>query len=94
MGLAKRFFLMGICMLVNMLMEGQMDMVNIFGKMELIIRANLKMGWDMGRDFGKKIEIIKLVILIKVNILMTKGADLESFNGLLVIFTKESILKI
>jgi len=60
--------------------------------MKAILRAILKMVWDMVTESGKK--GMKIVISTKGNMWMTRNVDMEYSNGRVEIHIKEIISKI
>ena len=67
-------------------------MVNIIGKMVVILKDNLKMDYVMDKVYGK--INMEIVINIKDNIKMIKNKDMGFLYGLMVMYIKDNILMI
>ncbi len=80
-------------MLVSILMVDQKDRVNIFGKINHIIKENLKMDLDMGKDCGLVRKEIMEILLMEI-MLMIKDVGRALFNGRMEAITRGNIIMI
>lgn len=65
-----------------------MDMDNITGLLEAILRETFNAEWEVEKEFGN--EAPGIVINMRVNIDRTKNKVMEFFNGRMETFIKET----
>ena len=70
-------------------MENLLDLGNTTGKMEVILKENLKMVLEMVKVYGK--EELETVIDMKVNMKMIKNQVTEFLHGVQAMCIKETI---
>lgn len=65
-----------------------MDMDNITGLLEAILKEIFNAEWEMEKEFGN--EVLGIAINMRVNIDRTKNKVMEFFSGRMETFTKET----
>lgn len=69
--------------------ENHLDMDSIFGVMDHSLRDNLKLGWEMAKEYGKKIK--ENLTNIKVIILRIKNMERVYILGPMEMYIKDSL---
>lgn len=70
----------------SMQMGNPLDMVNIIGPMEAILKEHLRMVWEMGKDYGKKVQ--EIVTNTKDSMQMIKKMAMVSLLGQVVMYIR------